>query len=165
MKLFITSLAFVFILVCTIATIESAPNRIEACESLIPPHEGAEPRNNTKFDLIYRDAGDGTYIVIISGAQTGSSFGGFFVQARDADNPWAYQTFGQFQSLSTKEEPFTCLTQNDMIKHANNVSVQFVQARWIPPSGPVSVVFRGTVVQSVGEISANLITEQLVITN
>lgn len=159
-----------FIIISLVAIIyaNAAPSNtihdnIEACETLIPPHEGAEPRNNTLFDFIYRDAGDGTYVIVISGAQTGSSFGGFFVQARPASNPWSYETFGRWEALSSKEQPFTCLSQNDMIRHANNQTVQFVQARWIPPSDAVTIVFRGTVVQSVGEISANLITEPLII--
>lgn len=156
-------LAITYVISFTVAAPSKTPINAEACETLIPPHEGVEPKNNTLFDFIYRDAGDGTYVVVISGAQSGASFGGFFVQARPASNPWSYETFGRFETLSTKAQPFTCRTQDDMIRHANNQTVQFVQARWIPPQGPVSVVFRGTVVQSVGEISENLITDPLVI--
>lgn len=161
-----TSLAIValttFIALSTAAP-STIPNRIEACESLVPPHNGSTPRNTTLVKISYEKEANGTYLVLLSGNQHFQWWRGFFIQARRADNPWVYETFGSFANVSQLSVPFTCLTKNDMIRHSNNQSMNYIYARWTPPAGNVSVRFKATVVQEFGEILENILTDPLVI--
>lgn len=169
MKLLVLSIVaslacFTFITQSTVA-LGALPDRIEACETLVPPHNGSTPRNTSLIQISYQAESNGTYLVTVNGGRFFQWFTGFFLQARPASNPWSYQTFGSFVSVSSKSEPFTCLNSNDMIRHADNEFVDYVQARWVPPTGNSSVRFRATVVQELDEILENIISETLNVTN
>lgn len=163
MKLIIFPSLAVLSLTAVISISTAAPNSIEACETLLPPHNGSTPQNGSSFfSFTYTNEGNGTYLILINGGQFFQWWKGFFIQARPADNPWTYQTFGSFESVSEVSVPFTCLTENDMIRHSYNQWMTEVYVRWTPPStGNVSVRFRATLVQDYEEIIEGLLSAPL----
>lgn len=115
----------------------------EACETLLPQHNGTQPKTNPGIELYYTRNSDGNYTVSIDGQSTSfAPFQGFIIQARPASNPQLYETFGRFETTLEKCQPMTCRTLNDTLTHTNNFLYLLIRFKWIPPAGSVAVVFR-----------------------
>lgn len=145
-KISITLVIFTYLLINCYATPEGAPN--EACETLLPLHNDSLPRQgNPPFEIaVIPEVVNRSWLVTVRGVTSSFPFKGIILQARSADDPRRYQTFGSFSKPdpgNTDIQVITCQNLADTVTHTDNYDKNQIQVRWTKPStGTGSILFR-----------------------
>lgn len=164
-------LIIVLSLVCFyVSQLTAAPGGapIEACETLLPQHNGTQPQNGTSpYRIEVGDPiipGGRSYYVTISGISPSETLLGFIIQARPS-NSSVYQTVGSFDRVApteTSAQFLDCQSANDTATHTDRNPKSQVQVKWTAPAlGNGTVIFRSTVVANFTTIWANLTSSVL----
>lgn len=114
------------------------------CEDLTLPHKNEVFENNAYGFELEEQTSDGSYRIKISGRTVFLDITGFIIQARSADNPEDYQTFGSFYSPSLFIQVNTCLNELDTASHNPKYSNTntYIYVYWVPPTNwNTTVVF------------------------
>lgn len=150
MKTVIATIALLSITTtCVLARSGGAP--VEACERLLPQHVLTSPQKDTppyELSTVEEVVGQ-SWLITIRGVTPEFVFKGLIIQARDADEPDNYTSFGSFSLVGGAEndlQTVTCLSDNDTATHTNNNEKEAIQLRWTKPdTGSGRVVFSYTV--------------------
>lgn len=141
----------------------------DACETLLPQHNGTAPQNGSSpFRIEFGPPiipGGRSYYITISGISPSATFAGFIVQARPSNNSSQYNTTGTFDVVAPRETSaqfITCLSANDTATHTGRDQKSTVQVKWTAPAtGNGTTVFRGTVVENFTTIWPNITSQVL----
>lgn len=147
MKTFISS---ILILSVVAVVVFSAPGGApeEACQGLLPSHNGTQAQNSTSPYTLSTvpELATGTYLVTVRSINANFTFKGIIIQVRNASAPESYKTFGSFSRVvptETELQPVTCISANDTVTHTDNSEKRQVQIRWTKPAnGSGIAVFR-----------------------
>lgn len=108
------------------------------CESLLlePKEEGGYIENGWEYFIDQSRNDDGTYNVRVRGLTGFWSLSGFIIQARHADNPDYYETYGTFTKVGTYLQANNCQSTNDTASHNPEYEEMYITWHdliWTPP--------------------------------